>query len=476
MIKKLFLSILCIGFVGITMAQQTQEEIKRKQQELQKELADLNNTYNDIKKNKKQSLGQLQLVQRKIRAREELVSNLNKDLRLIDDNIYLTTLEMNRMRRELDTLKINYAQSLVFAYKNRSSYDYLNFIFSATSFNDAMKRVAYLKSYRQYRATQADNIVKTQEVLAQKNNFLASSKVDKNSALKEQGQQLQVLEEDKKEKDKVVQDLKGRESDIVAEIKARESTRKKLASALQAAIKRELEEKRKELAARMLREKKEREEEERRKKAAAAAAAAEKNNQPRQNTASAQPATGNNNGAAVAQPSEPTTPRTSEPATKGLVTTTGRADRPYTPFESTEEGLTMSVNFESGRGKLPWPVDKGFILIPFGPYTVPGTNLKGVSDGLAISTPVGTPVKSVADGEVSTVVDLGGEDAVIILHGKYFTTYSHLSGITVSRGQKVRAGTVLGKADASNDGDGQITFMVSSEKGFLNPESWLKRR
>jgi murein DD-endopeptidase MepM/ murein hydrolase activator NlpD len=151
--------------------------------------------------------------------------------------------------------------------------------------------------------------------------------------------------------------------------------------------------------------------------------------------------------------------------------------RDYSVFESTSEGLTMSLNFEKNKGHLPWPVDKGFILIHFGPYTVPDSKLKGVSDGLVISTPTGTSVKSVADGEVTAIVDLGGEDAVIIIHGKYFTTYSNLSGVGVTRGQKVRAGTVLGKAATGSDGEGQITFMVSNEKGsFFNPEPWLKRR
>ncbi|RXK81729.1 murein hydrolase activator EnvC family protein [Filimonas effusa] len=477
MTKKLFVSILCLGIAVAAVSQQTKDEIQKKQQELQKELADLNDTYNEIKKNKKQSIGQLQLVQRKIRAREELVSALNKDLRLIDDNIYLTTLEMNRMRRELDTLKMNYAQSLVFAYKNRSNYDYLNFIFSATSFNDALKRVAYLKSYRQYRETQADNIVKTRSVLEQKSQFLTNSKVDKNAALKTQGQQLQVLEEDKREKDKVVQELKGRESEVAADIREREKTRKKLSAALQAAIKRELEEKRREMAAKMLREKQAREEEERKRKAAAVAAAErEKANQPKQGTAATQPSA-SNNGNANAQPPASTTPsRPSESANTGLVTT-GPSNRDYSVFESTSEGLTMSLNFENNKGRLPWPVDKGFILIHFGSYTIPDSKLKGVSDGLVISTPVGTTVKSVADGEVSAVVDLGGEDAVIVIHGKYFTTYSNLSGVSVSRGQKVRAGTILGRASAGSDGDGQTTFMVSNEKGnFFNPEFWLKRR
>lgn len=486
MTKKLFFSLiaLLVAFSGI--AQQTREEIQKKQQDLQQELADLNKTYDEIKKNKKQSIGQLALVQRKIRAREELVSTLNKDLRRIDDDIYLTTLEMNRMRRELDTLKQNYAQSLVFAYKNRSNYDYLNFIFSATSFNDAMKRVAYLRSYRQYRTTQVDNIVKTQQVLGEKANFLTNSKTDKNKALKEHGQQLVVLEDDKKEKDKVVEVLKGQESDIASQIKAHQQAREKLNKALQIAIRREREERIRQEKERLAREKEARDraaaEEERKRKIAAAAekaaadkAAAERaaQNKP---AAPTTPATAAPDKTTTVQQPPKTTPRPTETVTGMVGTSGGVSNRDYNVFESTPEGLTMSLNFESNRGRLPWPVDKGFVSIHFGPYTIPGTNLRGVSDGITISTPKGISVKSVADGEVSTVADMGGTQAVIIIHGKYFTTYSNLSSANVSRGDKVKAGTLLGKAAEGDDGEGQITFMVSNDKTNLNPEVWLKKR
>ena len=91
-------------------------------------------------KSKKQTIGQLELYKQKIRAREELIQTINKDIHSLNDNIYLSSIEISKLRRELDTLKQEYAQSLVFAYKNRSNYDYLNFIFSAATFNDAIRR------------------------------------------------------------------------------------------------------------------------------------------------------------------------------------------------------------------------------------------------------------------------------------------------------------------------------------------------
>lgn len=445
--KTLILFLVC--FITIFSFGQSKEELQRKQQELLREISNLNKTLGDIRKSKKQSIGQLELVKRKIRAREELIYNINRDIRGLDNNIYLSTLEINKLRKELDTLKQEYAQSLLFAYKNRSNYDYLNFIFSAASFNDAVKRITYLKSYRQYREQQVANIEKTQELIEGKIASLNNNKKEKSIALQDQGKQLQVLETDRKEQNQVVSQLKSKENDIAKEIKTRDRQRQKMKEAIAAVIRREQKE-----AAERARLARIREAEERKRRDAVAAAN--------------RPAPSNNAGSRPAA-------RSNEPTTAAASTKGG--SRVYTDFESTEEGKAASVGFENGRGRLPWPVDAGYISIHYGTYSVPGSKIKGQSDGISISLPVGSSVKSVADGEVASVFDLGGEQAVMVRHGKYFTTYSHLSSANVSRGQQVRAGTVVGRAAANEEGEGEVLFMVTNERGsHLNPETWLRRR
>ena len=110
MFKQLVVLLIVLATAVTAFAQQTKEEIQKKQQQLQRELADLNSTLADIKKSKKQSLSQLALVQRKIKAREELVNSINKQLRNIDEEIYHNNLDIYRYKKELDTLKANYAK------------------------------------------------------------------------------------------------------------------------------------------------------------------------------------------------------------------------------------------------------------------------------------------------------------------------------------------------------------------------------
>ena len=462
MVKQLVVLLIVLATATTAaFAQQTKEEIQKKQQQLQRELADLNSTLSDIKKSKKQSLSQLALVQRKIKAREELVNSINKQLRNIDDEIYHNNLDIYRYKKELDTLKENYAKSLVFAYRNRSNYDYLNFIFSANSFNDAMKRVAYLKSYRQYRETQVDNILKTQNLLQTKMNDLKSSKTEKSNTLQEQGKQLQQMETDRKEKDEAVEDLKGQEQELASQIQQREKMRKKLNSQLQDIIRREVAEAKRREAERQAQIAKQQEEERKRKLAEQQAQAA--NNAANNNAGASNTPAQSNPTASV------TAPVSAAPARN--------TNRTYSPLESTQENLTASINFENGRGRLPWPVSSGAIVVPFGVSEIPGTKLRQSNDGIDIGVPTGSTVKSVADGEVSAVVDDGDIKTVIVRHGKYFTTYSNLSSVSVGKNDKVNAGTILGKAGASDDGGGMVRFMVMSEQGsFLNPTGWLSGR
>lgn len=444
--------LLCLGSCTLAWAQPTKEEIQKKQQELQRELAELNKTLAEIKNNKKTSLAELAVVQRKIKAREELINNISRELRRLDDEIYLTQLEMNRLRRELDTLKQQYAKSLVFAYKNRSNYDYLNFLFSAQSFNDAVKRVAYLKSYRQYRETQAATIAQTQQLLTQKNQSLANSKRDKSKTLNEQNNQLNVLEQDRNEQKKVVEQLQGREKEIAKQVAEREKQRQKLRQALAAIIRREEEEARKAERQRLA---KLAEDERRRKEA-------EKNKPSTATAGNTKPVTSSN------------PPLNNPPIETG---SRPKSDRTYNVFESTPEGLTLSLNFESNRGKLPWPVSEGVVTGNFGVQKVSaGVDRKNY--GLLITCKNSIGVRCVADGIVANIIELGSYQCVVVRHGKYFSVYSQVDGVKVSKGQEVKAGTLLANVAEVADDEFELEFQVmnNGNSRYENPSLWLKPR
>ena len=474
MFKKIFSLLFVLLLSGLIANAQNREDLQKQKQGIEKELAELNKLYRETQKNTKTSVKQLAIIKRKINAREALVNSINREVKQLDETIYLNERDIYRLRKELDTLKVKYAKSIVFAYKNRSSYAYLNFLFSAGSFNDAMKRVTYLKSYRQNRETQANTIVKSENLLQDKIGVLSLNKKERLSTLEVQNKQLIDLQEDRKEQDQVVAQLKGKEKELNKQIRDRENQRQKVAVAINAVIKREIAEAKKRDEAKRLKALEDARKLKAANDAAAAAAAGEKKNAAGSTSAKPATVTANSSAATNSGSAKPPKPNLNDPVS-GV--SSASKDRTYSPLESTPEGMEQSINFETNRGRLPWPVSNGIVTVGFGTQSYAGTKLMQKSDGLEIAVPVGSSVRCVADGEVVYAGEVADENIVLVKHGKYFTGYKNLSSVAVSRDQKVKAGTVLGKSGTSIDGEGGILFMIMNDKSVAqNPSPWLRSK
>jgi len=437
MCKPPFLLALLLFSVFSALAQapsQNRSDLEKERASIQKEIEDVKRSLDATHRSRKQTLGQLALLQRRLRLRQAAISNINQQLNMIQADMNNSWQEIIKLKKELDTLRKQYAESVVYAYENRTNYDYLNFIFAATSFNDALKRVAYLKSYRAYREQRAENIMQTQTLLQNKIDGLKLKRVEKDEALIKQNKEKQVLEVEKKEKDNAVAQLQTHEKELKKEMALKQKQDQKLGNAIVAAIRRAREE--------AIREAK-------RKAAAEAASNAAANSE--KADASKNPTTAAAAGA----------PPASRPATKTAAPT----------IFDTKKDIELSGNFEKDKGRLPWPLNSGNISMRFGPHEY----IKGVvhnNQGITIESAPGNSVMAVSDGVVQGVFNVGDVMAIMIRHGKYFTTYSNLSAASVSRGQEVRAGQTIGKlADI-----GQLEFVLSDEKDHLyDPEKWLRR-
>ena len=435
MLKKLVTGtlVLVVVAMGLTARAQSpaqnRSDLEKERAAIQKEIEDVKRSLDETHKNKHETLVQLNLLQRKLKLRESAIRNINQQIDVIQSDMNNSARDISKLRNELDTLKIQYAQSIVFAYKNRSSYDFLNFIFSATSFNDAVRRIQYLKSYRAYREERAENILRTQDQLKVKIDGLKVTRIEKDEALKKQSKERTLLEGEKKEKDAAVRTLQSQEKELKKEMAAKQKQDLRLGAAITAAIKRARDLAVKEAAKRN-----------------ADAKAAEK---------------------AAEKPTTKTSRPTEEAATPATLNTVKAYNK--TVFTS-EEDLHLSGEFERNKHQLPWPVS-GTVSMAYGPHEY----IKGIThnnQGVTIDCAAGTAVKAIFSGEVQSVFSVGDVQAVMIRHGKYFSTYSNLGSVTVSKGEQVKTGQVIGRIGS----DAQLEFVLSDEKNrTYDPEGWLRR-
>jgi len=432
-----FLIIIC----GLTAVAQpvTHDDLDKQKTQLLKEKEQIERMLNENKAKSKENLVQWKLINDKVNIQDRIIDNINRDINVLDNNLFTTQKEITRYDKLLDTLKQEYTKSMVYAYKNRSNYDFLNFIFSASTFNDAIKRITYLKSYRNYREMQGENILRTQELRKKRVEELTGTRQKKNVVLQSKDKEMASLATEQKEKDRILNELKKQGKQLNDKLAATKKQLKKVDNAIAAAINRALEDAR---------------------KSAMKKAASEKAKLDAEAKEAAK-----NNTAAV------TTPAAKTGAAKKVVTSKKAPESVLLNADN----IAVNANFINNRGALPWPVDKGYTLMHYGSNTLPsGTVL--VTTGLTVATDIGTPVKAVFDGTVSSVMFVEDMQVVIIQHGKYFSTYSNLSGVTVSRGQAIKTGQTIGKAAANLDGIGAVDFYINDEKNNFDPEKWLRRR
>ena len=138
---------------------------------------------------------------------------------------------------------------------------------------------------------------------------------------------------------------------------------------------------------------------------------------------------------------------------------------------------TLSGEFAQNKGKLGWPVNEGVITDRFGVHYHPVyKNIRlPENNGITISTNAGAEVFSVFDGVVKQIVVIPGyNQCVLIQHGRYYTFYCKLAGVSVKPRQKVRTGESIGYLTV--DGNvSAIHFQIWDGTVKQDPEKWLKK-
>jgi len=445
-IRFIFLIIVGLLLVSssLLLAQKSRQQLEKEKRENIERLQQLQGILKQTTEQKRASLGQLKAIKQQINAQNRKIELINDDLQLMDSELN----ELQKAKVELDNdlgkLRAEYGKMIYNSSKRNNSLNELSFLFSAPNFNQFIIRYKYLKQYTDERKKQVDQMKKVQSLMIAKANSISNKKRDQQNALKTRIAESKNLEQLKGEKDKVVKELTGREKEIVAEVAEVRKANKQLENALTRIIQREIEERR-EKARTAARERAAREKAEREAAKARAAEKARDKDKESEEVAKA----------------EPETKREKEPEinSEGM----------------NEEEVTLASSFAANRGRLPWPAP-GFISDGFGTKEV----LKNVyqeNQGVDIQTNVGTSVKTVYDGVVMDVTNMGVmRNVVFVQHGDFYTVYAKLKNVNVRPGQKLKARDTIGVVATDADGVSEVNFQIWKNTSKLNPESWLRPR
>jgi len=519
MIKK-FSFLIGIVMFGFQFGQgPKKEQLQKQNAELKKQIAQINTDLAKTRNESKLSIGYLTNVNKKLVLREKVYSNTQKEKRFIEDDIYLRQLEINRQNRELAVLRKNYAEVLVNAYKNKGVQNKVTFILSAKNMGEAIRRVQYLKQYSDYQDKKAAEITdaanQIKRTIAQKQ----SSVKAKEQLLINQQKDLTTINIERQQKEQLVAEFKKNEAKLTGDLRQKQAQSKALEGQIRTIIAEEIrkakaeEEARRKAEAEKIRlakiaaerekarieaEAKARAEALERERLAAEAEArkatelaAKRAEEERKRTEEAARAESNARDearkVAAKKASEEAAAKAREAANKVTAARAAEAalekrkedDKKAAESKAmTNYGVTTVAgsNFADNKGRLGYPADRiGQITHRFGRQPHPVfKNIYEENNGIKISVASGTRAKSVFPGTVSSVIaSSDGTKTVMLKHGNYFTIYSNLGSVNVSKGQQVSAGTILGAVGQDFDGSYTLDFQVWNGSSPVDPLGWV---
>ena len=142
----------------------------------------------------------------------------------------------------------------------------------------------------------------------------------------------------------------------------------------------------------------------------------------------------------------------------------------------TKEQKLIAGGFEANQGRLPWPVEKGYISGYFGKHQHPIHEHVTIDNkGIYLQTVSGANARAIYEGEVTWCAQMNGSYAVIVQHGNYRSVYSPLKKIYVKQGDKLTAKQAIGEivTNTNEDNKTELYFQIYKDRSILNPSLWL---
>ena len=415
--KKLSVILLFLLMVSATSyTQKTKGKSKQQLQSeitsLQKEISTANQLLKKTTKDKEMTLNEVSILDKKIKQREKLIKAYNQQIAILDDEINSGQTYIKTLNSDLKLLRKEYSKMITFAYRNRSHYNRLGFVFASKDFNQAFSRLRYIRQFSDARKVKMDQIAGTERRITGEVEANQKAREEQAALLADEQVQKEAMQKEKEELNRQVANLKKKEGSIQQDIKNKQQQAQKLQKAIDDIIAEEIR-----LA------------NERSRKEAEKKAADNKK--------------GSSKGMALT------------PAEKTLSTN----------FANNKGKLPWPVErgvISSSFGKHASVVSEKVTVTNNGIdiATTDGAQARAVFDGEVASVTKLT----------------GANTVVIIRHGEYFTVYSNLENVTVKRGAQVKTKQSLGTVHTNKtEGKTELHFELLKETNRQDPASWLSR-
>lgn len=200
--NRFILIVLLVCGISVQAQSKQQQELENRRQELRKEIQQINTLLFQGKKEEKSILSTVEDLNYKVTVRQNLISITNQQANLLTREINTNQRNITNLRDKLKLLKEEYAAMVVKSYKGKSEQSKVMFLMSSINFQQAYKRLQYIKQYADHQKKQGEEIKVKTSALQELNKNLLAQKKDKQK----------LIDENRLAKNELAKELKQHES------------------------------------------------------------------------------------------------------------------------------------------------------------------------------------------------------------------------------------------------------------------------
>lgn len=237
--SKLFF-FLCIAatFLNVGGSQaQSRKQLEAERKKIKQEIVKVNRLLFATQKKGKNALEDLKDINQKITTRTSYINLIQKESSLLSSEINQNQKVITKLHKKLETLKKDYAEMIFKSYKSKSKQSQLLFLMSSQNFQQAYKRLQYMKQYTKFRKKQGEEIGIQSSLIVQFNDSLLFKRQEKDTLIKVEESEKLKIESDKKDKEKLVSQINKRASKYKREIRVKQKEERRIANKIDAIIK-----------------------------------------------------------------------------------------------------------------------------------------------------------------------------------------------------------------------------------------------
>jgi septal ring factor EnvC (AmiA/AmiB activator) len=233
--RSIFL-LLVFFFVILLANGQSLDELRKKKEKTNEQIKYTTKLLEEARKNEKQTLNKYKILNKQIELRTSLITGINSEVGVLADFIDQNAWLVSSLNSDLEELKKEYASMIVFAQKNQTNYSKLLFVLSANSFNQAYKRLMYLRQYTEYRKRQAELIQWIRDLIQVKVSRLEKQRSEKETLLQAKKREADQLNQEKKQQGNYLTTLQQKQKEFEKKLREQQQIENQLSREIQRII------------------------------------------------------------------------------------------------------------------------------------------------------------------------------------------------------------------------------------------------